>query len=82
MDLTWHQDNCNVHTPNGDDYINVAVAIDSADETNGALIVIPKSHKLGDLPAVSQNQILIKMIVVDYIKYQSEILVNYQMDMK
>ncbi len=64
----WHQDNCNVHTP-GDTYINVAVAIDSADETNGALIVIPKSHKLGDLPAVSQPNFALDESGRKYSKY-------------
>ena len=49
----WHQDNCNAHTP-GDTYINIALCIDFADETNGALQVIPGSHKLGNLPAIRQ----------------------------
>ena len=47
---TWHQDNYGGRTPTGDTYINVAVGIDAADATNGALMVIPGSHKLGELP--------------------------------
>jgi len=47
---TWHQDNYAGKAPNGDNYLNLAVAIDNADESNGALKVIPGSHKLGDLP--------------------------------
>ena len=31
-------------------YFNLALALDDADETNGSLIVVPGSHKLGDLP--------------------------------
>tara|TARA_R100001443_G_scaffold76644_1_gene84075 strand:+ start:707 stop:1450 length:744 start_codon:yes stop_codon:yes gene_type:complete len=48
---TWHQDNYGGRTPTGDTYINAAVAVDPADEKNGALMVIPKSHKLGELPS-------------------------------
>ena len=46
----WHQDNYAARTPDGNNYLNLAVAIDDADETNGALKVIPGSHKLGLLP--------------------------------
>tara|TARA_R110000824_G_scaffold139029_2_gene303993 strand:- start:1272 stop:2012 length:741 start_codon:yes stop_codon:yes gene_type:complete len=47
---TWHQDNYAGKSPDGNDYINLAVAIDDADKTNGALLVIPGSHKLGMRP--------------------------------
>jgi ectoine hydroxylase-related dioxygenase (phytanoyl-CoA dioxygenase family) len=30
--------------------LNLAVALDEADESNGSLVVIPGSHLLGDLP--------------------------------
>ncbi len=46
---TWHQDNYAGKTPNGNNYINIAVAIDNADKSNGALKVVPGSHKLGEL---------------------------------
>ena len=47
---TWHQDNYAGKAPIGDDYLNLAISIDDADESNGALQIVPKSHKLGDLP--------------------------------
>ena len=46
---TWHQDNYASKSPMGT-YLNLALALDSADENNGALMVVPGSHKLGDLP--------------------------------
>ena len=46
---TWHQDNyAGKSTPGS--YMNLALAIDDADASNGALWVVPGSHKLGDLP--------------------------------
>jgi ectoine hydroxylase-related dioxygenase (phytanoyl-CoA dioxygenase family) len=46
---TWHQDNyAGKSTPNS--YLNVAVSLDHATKENGSLMVIPGSHKLGDLP--------------------------------
>ena len=45
----WHQDNYAGRSTPGS-YINIAVAIDDADKNNGSLIVVPGSHKLGDLP--------------------------------
>jgi len=45
----WHQDNFAPMSPNGNNYINLAIVVDDADETNGSLIVVPKSHKLGML---------------------------------
>ena len=47
---TWHQDNYAGKAPNGDNYLNLAVALDDAEESNGALKIVPGSHKLGDLP--------------------------------
>ena len=47
---TWHQDNYAGKAPDGNNYLNLAVSIDDADELNGALKVVPGSHKLGDLP--------------------------------
>tara|TARA_R100000008_G_C3585995_1_gene172349 strand:- start:1965 stop:2729 length:765 start_codon:yes stop_codon:yes gene_type:complete len=47
---TWHQDNYAGKSPDGNNYLNLAVAIDDADESNGSLLVVPGSHKLGDLP--------------------------------
>ena len=35
--------------PNGNNYIKLAIIVDDADETNGSLIVVPKSHKFGML---------------------------------
>jgi phytanoyl-CoA hydroxylase len=46
----WHQDNYGGKTTDGKNYLNLAIAIDDADKTNGALKVIPGSHKLGMLP--------------------------------
>lgn len=46
---TWHQDNYAAKSTWGS-YINLAVSLDDADASNGSLWVIPKSHKLGDLP--------------------------------
>lgn len=51
---TWHQDNYGGRTPTGDTYINVSLAVDEADESNGALKVIPGSHKFGELPSNPQ----------------------------
>lgn len=45
----WHQDNYAPKAPYGA-YLNIAVSLDFADASNGALQVIPGSHKLGDLP--------------------------------
>ena len=46
---TWHQDNyAGRSTP--DSYLNVALAVDQARPENGSLMVVPGSHKLGDLP--------------------------------
>ena len=47
---TWHQDNYGGRCPNGNNYINLAIIMDDADESNGALKIIPGSHKLGMLP--------------------------------
>ena len=47
---TWHQDNYAGKAPNGNDYLNLAIAIDDAKESNGALKIVPGSHKLGNLP--------------------------------
>ena len=47
---TWHQDNYAGKCPDGNSYMNLAVAVDDADKSNGSLIVVPGSHKLGDLP--------------------------------
>ena len=46
---TWHQDNYAGRSTPGN-YINIALSIDDADATNGSLMVVPGSHKLGDLP--------------------------------
>ena len=46
---TWHQDNYAGRSTPGS-YLNIAIAIDDADESNGALMVVSGSHKLGDLP--------------------------------
>ncbi len=46
---TWHQDNYAGRSTPGS-YLNIAIAIDDADESNGALMVVPGSHRLGDLP--------------------------------
>lgn len=48
----WHQDNFAPMAPNGDNYLNLALIVDDADATNGSLIVIPGSHKLGMLSFV------------------------------
>ena len=45
----WHQDNFAPMCPNGRNYINLALALDDADSTNGSLIVVPGSHKFGML---------------------------------
>ncbi len=44
-----HQDNYAAKAPVGS-YLVCGVAIDDADEKNGALVVIPRIQKLGDLP--------------------------------
>ena len=49
-----HQDNYAVRAPLGS-YFVCGVAFDDADETNGSLIVAPKTHKLGDLPTASSK---------------------------
>jgi ectoine hydroxylase-related dioxygenase (phytanoyl-CoA dioxygenase family) len=46
---TWHQDNYAGRAPMNA-YLNLALSLDDADESNGSLIIVPKSHKLGDLP--------------------------------
>jgi len=46
---TWHQDNYAAKAPFGS-YLNIAVSLDRADKDNGSLMVVPGSHKLGDLP--------------------------------
>lgn len=45
----WHQDN---YAPKAamDAYLIAAVPLDDADETNGSLMVMPGTHKLGELP--------------------------------
>lgn len=48
----WHQDNFAPMAPNGDHYLNLALIVDDADETNGSLVVIPGSHRLGMLSFV------------------------------
>lgn len=48
----WHQDNFAPMAPNGNNYLNLALVVDDADETNGSLIVIPGSHNLGMLSFV------------------------------
>jgi len=45
----WHQDNYAGRSTPGS-YLNMAVSVDDADTSNGSLIVVPGSHKLGDLP--------------------------------
>ena len=47
---TWHQDNYAGRTPDGNNYLTLTVALDDADADNGALMVIPGSHKWGELP--------------------------------
>jgi len=46
---TWHQDNYASLAPYGA-YLNIALSLDFADSENGSLMVVPGSHKLGDLP--------------------------------
>lgn len=46
---TWHQDNYAGKAPFGS-YLNISLALDDADKSNGSLMVMPGSHKLGDLP--------------------------------
>tara|TARA_Y100000592_G_scaffold781_1_gene1276 strand:+ start:25241 stop:26014 length:774 start_codon:yes stop_codon:yes gene_type:complete len=48
----WHQDNFAPMAPNGNNYLNLALVVDDADESNGSLIVIPGSHRLGMLSFV------------------------------
>ena len=45
----WHQDNFAPMAPNGDNYLNLAIIVDDADKSNGSLVIIPGSHKLGML---------------------------------
>lgn len=45
----WHQDNFAPMAPNGGNYLNLALIVDDADESNGSLVVVPKSHRLGML---------------------------------
>tara|TARA_R100000426_G_C4818096_1_gene109314 strand:+ start:770 stop:1531 length:762 start_codon:yes stop_codon:yes gene_type:complete len=47
---TWHQDNYAGKSPDGNNYLNLAVAVDDADKSNGALLVVPGSHRWGDVP--------------------------------
>lgn len=49
-----HQDNLYPKSPYGS-YIAVGVALDDADECNGALIVYPGTHKLGEVPSHSSE---------------------------
>ena len=44
----WHQDNYAPKSPIGS-YLVVGVPLDDADSSNGALVVVPKTHKLGDV---------------------------------
>jgi ectoine hydroxylase-related dioxygenase (phytanoyl-CoA dioxygenase family) len=46
----WHQDNYAPKAPYGS-YLVCAVALDDADAANGALCVVPGTHRLGDLPS-------------------------------
>lgn len=46
---TWHQDNYAGMAPMHS-YLNIGLALDDADASNGALMVVPGSHLLGDLP--------------------------------
>lgn len=46
----WHQDNYAAKAPFGS-YVVVGVALDDADEENGALVVFPGTHALGELPS-------------------------------
>tara|TARA_E500000331_G_scaffold353207_1_gene403406 strand:- start:332 stop:1105 length:774 start_codon:yes stop_codon:yes gene_type:complete len=46
----WHQDNYAGKTPDGNNYLNLAIAVDDADKSNGSLKVVPGSHRLGLLP--------------------------------
>ncbi len=43
----WHQDNLSAKTPDGNNYINIALALDDADSTNGSLSIVKSSHKFG-----------------------------------
>ncbi len=45
----WHQDNYAAKAPFGS-YLVCLIALDDADPENGALAVVPGSHKLGELP--------------------------------
>jgi phytanoyl-CoA hydroxylase len=44
-----HQDNYAAKAPIGS-YLVCGVALDDADESNGSLVVYPRTHQLGDLP--------------------------------
>ena len=46
----WHQDNYGTLAADPDRFINIAVAVDEADSSNGSLMVAPGTHKLGPLP--------------------------------
>lgn len=46
----WHQDNYGTLAADPNCFINIAIAVDPADSSNGSLIVAPKTHKLGELP--------------------------------
>ena len=50
----WHQDNFAPKAPHGS-YLVIGLALDDADESNGALIVVPRTNFLGDLPVVSKS---------------------------
>lgn len=50
----FHQDNFYVKAPYNA-YLNLALALDDADESNGSLDVIPESHKFGDLPCENKS---------------------------
>ena len=48
----WHQDNYGTLAANPDAFINIGLAVDSADKENGSLMIAPGTHKLGPLPNI------------------------------
>ena len=50
----WHQDNFAPKAPHGS-YLVIGLALDDADESNGALTVVPRTNFLGDLPVMSKG---------------------------
>ena len=50
----WHQDNFAPKAPHGS-YLVIGLALDDADESTGALTVVPRTNFLGDLPVVSKS---------------------------